>query len=153
MPLREHRFFRDPPDPVRDGEYINFPLWPESRYLVRMAKNPDAQQTVLEIALAIPDTEIVRVHEDVLEIALALSPEMAARFVAQAKSWVLSPYELLLPEKIGDLIIHLAGGGQGEAAWDLTGAALALQPDPRAAEKEEEEFYSPEPQPLFEKWY
>ena len=37
-PLRDQHLFQQPPDPVRDGQYVRFPFWPESRYLVRMAK-------------------------------------------------------------------------------------------------------------------
>jgi hypothetical protein len=63
--------------------------------------------------------------------------------------------KLLLPEKIGDLIVHLAEGGQGGAAVTLAGAALALSPDPRAAEEKEGEdsILSPEPQPQFREWH
>jgi hypothetical protein len=45
-------------------------MWPESRYLARMAAVPEAQETVLRIALAIPASENSRVHDDIADIAL-----------------------------------------------------------------------------------
>src|ERR1700693_4344098 len=73
-PLSEKDFFKNPPAPVRDGQYISFSIWPESRYLARMARIPEAEETVLRIALAIPATENSRVHDDLADIALSLPP-------------------------------------------------------------------------------
>jgi hypothetical protein len=147
-------FFKKPPEPVPEGQYIRLPFWPESRYLARMAGIPEAQETVLKIALAIPASENSRVHDDVADIALSLQPAQAAKLVPQICSAIQSPVKLLLPEKIGNLIVHLAEGGQGVAATTLAGAALALSPDPRMAEKEgEDSILSPEPQPQFQDWY
>src|SRR5215213_5122653 len=67
-PLRDRRAFDNPP-PVHEESngQIRFPLWPESRYLARVAS--DEPETVLEIILALPDTENIRVHEDLAEAA------------------------------------------------------------------------------------
>ncbi len=35
--LLEEGFLTDPPKPVREGNFIRFPFWPESQYLARMA--------------------------------------------------------------------------------------------------------------------
>jgi hypothetical protein len=147
-------FFKKPPEPVPDGQYIRLPFWPESRYLARMAGVPEAQETVLKIALVIPASENSRVHDDIADIALSLQPAQAAKLVPQICAAIQSPVKLLLPEKIGNLIVHLAEGGQGVAATTLAAAALALSPDPRMAEKEgEDSILSPEPQPQFQDWY
>ena len=147
-------FFKKPPEPVPDGQYVRLPFWPESRYLARMAGIPEAQETILNIVLAIPACENSRVHDDVADIALSLQPAQAAKLVPQICAAVQSPVKLLLPEKIGNLIVHLAEGGQGVAATTLAAAALALSPDPRMAEKEgEDSILSPEPQPHFQDWY
>lgn len=147
-------FFKKPPEPVPDGQYIKLPFWPESRYLVRMAGIPDAQETVLNIALAIPASENSRVHDDLADIALSLQPAQAARLVPQISTAIQCPLKLLMPDKIGRLVVHLAEGGQGKRAVDLASAALALSPDPRAAEKQgDESILSPEPQSQFRDWY
>jgi hypothetical protein len=147
-------FFKRPPEPVLDGQYVRLPFWPESRYLVRMAGIPEAQETVLKIALAIPATENSRVHDDLADIALSLQPAQAAKLVPQICAAIQSPVKLLLPDKIGSLIVHLAEGAEGPAATTLAGAALALSPDPRRSEKDaEDSILSPEPQPQFRDWY
>jgi hypothetical protein len=153
-PLSRHGFFQKPPEPVREGQYISFLPWPESRYLARMASLSAAQPKVLEIALRIPATENSRVHDDLADIALALTPERSAKLVPQACLWVQSGNKLLLPDKISKLIIHLAEGDQGEAALTLARAALALGPDPRAArEDDQESLLWPEPRPRFQDFY
>ncbi len=146
-------FFKAPPVPVRDGQWINFPQWPESRYLVRMAHLPDAQETVLKIALQIPASENSRVHDDIADIALALRPAQAAKLIPQICRSIPAPAKLLLSEKIGPLIVHLAEGAEGMAAANLLSASLALTPDPRVVEKVEDDWsFSPEPHPQFPDW-
>ncbi len=136
VPLRNAGFFKHPPEPIpHEGGGRSFAFWPALRYLVRMAKAPEVQETVLEIATSIPSTENARVHEDLADLALALPPALAAKIVPIAKDWIQSPYQMLLPEKLGDLVSHLARGGLTEPARDLASALLDVQPDPRAPMK------------------
>src|SRR6185295_17745765 len=76
-PLREHKFFQNPPAIIHDKERgtIGFPPWPESRYLARMAPlaSIESQKTILEILLQI-ESENVSVHEDMVETAAGLHP-------------------------------------------------------------------------------
>jgi hypothetical protein len=130
-PLSDKKFFSLPPAPVRDESEgtIGFAIWPESRYLLRMAKlDPE---TVTEIVLRIPETENMRVHDDLSDIALALPGPDAARLVPQAKGWVRAQHGLLFPQKIGALVAKLAEEGEADAALDLAGALLEVLPDPR----------------------
>src|SRR6266851_6289673 len=115
-PLSRQGFFKEPPKPEQEGDYVRVAIWPESRYLVRMSRIAEAQEKVLEITLRIPDSENSRVHDDIADIALSLTPALAARLVPQLSKFTESPIKLLLSEKIADLIPHLAGGGQGHAA-------------------------------------
>lgn len=116
-PLVKHGFFADPPPPIREGDYIRFPTWPESRYLARVA-DKDPEQ-VLKVALRIPKTENVRVHEDLAEAALAMPAKYAKKFVPRTKQWLRSRHFLLLPDKLGKLVSHLASGGETKAALEL----------------------------------
>lgn len=84
-----------------------------------MAKVPEAQAKVLEIALGIPDSENSRVYDDVTDIALSLPPALAAKLVPQICRYSESSIKLLLYEKIADLIVHLARGGEAAAALQL----------------------------------
>lgn len=121
-PLNEEGLFRDPSPPIREGDYIRFPVWPQSKYLARMAStDPDA---VLRVALTIGNTENVRIHEDLADAALAMPVPLAVKLVPFIVRWVDSPYQLLLPEKAADLACRLAVGGEVQSALRLTHAIL-----------------------------
>lgn len=153
-PLRDAGFFRNPPASVRDGQYISFPPWPESHYLVRMAGIPEAQETVLRIALQIPGTDNNRVHADLVEIALTLPAALSAQLVPRICEAIPNSVGLLLAEKVGKLIVHLAAGGEGQAALQLANEALALSPDPRFEEGGPDEFVlGPDPRAHYHDWY
>jgi hypothetical protein len=153
QPLREKGLFKHPQRAERVDQYIRFPFWPESRYLARMATIPEAQATVLAIALGIPPSENSRIYDDLAEIALALPPASSAQLVPKLLEGVRLPIKLLLKDKVGAIIAYLADGGQGNAAKTLAQGALALAPDPNAKAAEEESLRFPEPQPLFEDFY
>lgn len=149
-------FLRRAPAPIRDEKTgsIRFPPWPESQYLARMAKLPEAHRQVLAIALGI-ETENVSVHEDLADVALALPAQMAVQLVPKARKWAESPYQLLLPEKLGALVEHLARGGAVDEALDLAAALLAVLPDPKPlpeADLPEEMRFPPEPVARFDVW-
>ena len=91
-PLNSEGMFQHPPSPEQKEDYISFPFWPESRYLVRMAsKSPEH---VLEVILKIPETQNVRVHEDLAEAACAMPPKLAARFIKKEINWIRSQQHL-----------------------------------------------------------
>jgi hypothetical protein len=137
VPLKEEGYFQDPPEPIIEEELRGFPFWPESRYLSRMA--PFAHGLVLDIALDIPETENIRVHEDIVNIALAIPAHLAVRVVPKVKEWLKNPYHLLLQRDAGKLVEKLAKEGEGDTALDLASSLLEIIPDPRREELEEEE--------------
>jgi hypothetical protein len=152
-PLKEAGMFSAPPEPIREGQYVTFSNWPESEYLARMAES--APELVAEVALQIPDTENTRVNDDLNKIALSIPAHLAVKFVGKAKGWATSSFTPIFPEKLGELIAHLARGGFGEEAIDLARVVLAVLPDPREAEsgKEDSEFrFPPDPRARFDLW-
>ncbi len=154
-PLYSEGFFRTPPPPEHRGGYVHFPRWPESEYLARMARIPEAQEQVVAIALAIPDTHNARVHEDLADIALSLPPSLAAKFVHKARKWLRARYLFRLPEKLGALMAHLAQGGQTKEAIDLARELLAVVPDhgdDRGQEDDELFYLAPPARPRFDEW-
>lgn len=152
-PLSRHGFFQTPPAPVRREQYISFPPWPESRYLVRMSAIPEVQAKVLEIVLRIPATDNIVVQDDLLEVALNLPPQQSAALVPRVCEWVQAPIKGQLPFKVGNLIAHLAESGEEAAALTLARAALALGPDTMVAKEDEESLLWPEPRPRFQDFY
>jgi hypothetical protein len=139
--LRKEGFFSQPPPPERDEEAgtIGFPPWPESRYLARMAAVEGAQDLILEITLEIPETENVRVYEDLADVALALPPRLAAELAGKARTGLESPHQILLAEKLGALVAHLAKGGQAVEALGLAEVLLEVRPDDRKTPSTDEE--------------
>lgn len=127
-PLANRGRFKTPPKKIEVEGGTSFPPWPESQYLARMAKNPAAQAEVLRIVLEMEETDNISVHADLLAIALALSGPDAARLVKRAFVWVQSPFPSLVADKISDLIVHLASGGQTKAAFQLANSVFAIVP-------------------------
>jgi len=162
QPLNSKGLFRNPPEPISKDNYIQFPIWPESRYLLRIVELvPDV---VLDIALKLPDTDNARVHEDFTEAACKMPPNLAAKWAEKERKWVERQDHLYLnlSHYLGDLVQHLAEGGENTTALKLAKALLFLQPDPQYEDKvkeeekhKESEFYLPyypEPQVKCGRW-
>lgn len=157
VPLLAEGFFKHPPAPQKEGDSVGFPFWPESRYLAKMAsRDPDL---VLNVALNVPDTDNVRIHEDFAEAALAMPPHLSAALAKKETGWIERQNHLffVLPRTLGKLISHLARGGEVDAALDLARALLEVLPDQKAKEKtkkDEDDLFSLPPQPSvrFDQW-
>ena len=136
-PLRCEGMFKDPPPVEREGDYIRFPAWPESRYLARIASA--VPELVRDIALSI-ETENVRVHEDLVQAALVMPTEIAAPWARKEARWLRSQTTIYLglPSSLGALVARLAKGAQGEVALGLAKTLLAIPRDPGAAEPDSE---------------
>lgn len=127
-PLKDKGFFKNPPQIIEDVSEgtISFPMWPQSRYLARMARYKPKE--VLEIARQI-ESNNPRVHEDFADAALEMALEEAVQLVPKVKTWIKSLYSSsLLPEKIAALIVHLAQGGKIKKALELAKTLLAVMP-------------------------
>lgn len=125
-PLLEKGFFKSPPSLMRLERTVSIPSWPESQYLARVTSQSPEQ--VQKILLALPDTDNIRVHEDVVTAALAMPAPMAAAIGAREARWLKAQRQKLLfmPEALGRLISHLATGGQTKSAFDLARALLRI---------------------------
>lgn len=153
-PLAERGLFTTPPEKEQVEGGVAFPGWPASQYLARMATNPAAQQEVLKITLAMRETDNINVHRDLLDIALALPASDAAKLTGRARAWVQSPYRGMVDYKIGDLIAHLAAGGEVGAALQLAKDTFALLPSAPAGEETDAEWaLLPEPRAWLEDWH
>src|SRR6266545_425796 len=127
-PLREAGFFTAPrPAQVdEDAGTVQFSPWPESRYLVRVAA--DAPDTAVEAAMAIPSTDNSRVNNDVVDIAAAVPPDQSARLVPKVIEGLGSRFGVLIPRRVGALLVHLCRGGHIDQAMDLAAALLKWLP-------------------------
>lgn len=92
-PLQRKHFFDHPPQARHDDETGNttFDPWPQSQYLVRMAKkiqNAQLENIILDITLAFADTDNVYVRQDVVDIALSLPPHKSVQLTAKILNWL-----------------------------------------------------------------
>jgi hypothetical protein len=154
-PLKDKGFFQNPPQVVEDANQgtISFPTWSQSRYLAQMATYEP--NTVFKIAQEI-ETDNPWVHEDFVNAALKMPPQVAVQLVRKVKAWIESRYFLdLLADKIGVLIVHLAKGGQVKKALDLARSLLAVKKDHNNEKAEDNETYlsSPKPRILMDNWH
>ena len=84
-------FFDGAPDPVEADEpgYVQFPPWPEGRYLVRMA--PAAPLAVAEVLKKLPPSANPGVTRILLECVQALPSEQFRKLAPQTAKWITSP--------------------------------------------------------------
>ncbi|MBB5053476.1 hypothetical protein HNQ36_003476 [Afipia massiliensis] len=102
--------------------------WPAGRYLLRMAKSPDAKARAL-----ITDTlrsVAVSTHPDVqqmgMEILAALPANEAAPLVDLAEAWLTPDARFIVAQGPHDLIKHLAQDCEGDAALRATRAVFKV---------------------------
>jgi hypothetical protein len=127
-PLEERGFFNNPPPAIRDRAkgIVNYPPWPASHYLSRMAALPEAQQDVLRIARNIPTTDNIMVHKDLATIAATLPPSMAAELSTHAATWLTEPFDQFISEQLGIIIKNLSEHNEPTAATALARTCLSL---------------------------
>ena len=158
LPLLDKQgFFAYPPPVDRDeaAGTVALPPWPASRYLGRMAKVERIQELVVDVAERVPDTDNVRVYEDLADVALALPPRLAARLAPKLARALALPHQILLPEKLGTLVVHLAKAGEHKSAFDVATQLFQVLPDEREATtgtEQEESLPLPEARPRFDPW-
>ncbi len=116
--LIQKRMFAHPPKPIREGNSISFPFWPATKYLVRISKKGDSPSLVWR-AIKDIETENVRVHEDLAEIAMHLPLRYSVMIAKRAIAWAKSPFQMLLPEMLLRLIERLANEGKVVIALEV----------------------------------
>jgi hypothetical protein len=129
-PLLRAGLFVTPPEPVTNDDQSWTPQpWPESDYLVRVVEqDPDG---VLEAALSVPPNGNSYVAFDLVQIALALPADAAARLAPQVIAATPGPYGVLAPDRVGAFVVHLARGGHVREALDLAATLLGDVPHRR----------------------
>lgn len=111
-PLYDKGFFRNPPPAEPGPNSISYPLWLESRYLVRMAGEPKTQKLLANICVGIAKTTNVRVIENILDIACRLPGTLARQFEKFIPHWLASQHPIGIPDKTWALVTHLIEQGE-----------------------------------------
>jgi len=133
QPLRNEGFFTLPPPPEYDYEKktTHLPPWPAMEYLIQIA--PIAPQEVMDILLALPQTDNISVYEDCVRAACSMPAEIAQLLVPKVENWLHSRYLRFLPDKVVELIARLTEGVQNDAVLRLVRALLLTFPDIQAS--------------------
>ena len=117
--LDEKKYFDD----LLEGEH-----WPELAFLTRMAtREPERVTQILE-RLTKKRGTIVKIH--LIDIATALPPSHATRLtkrIAEIADAELRPFTRWYGFGLPKLIVHLAGGGEGNAAFRLFDAMYSVR--------------------------
>jgi hypothetical protein len=125
-PLAGQGWFEAPPPAVRDkaANTIAYPSWSPAAYLKAMAA--ERPEKVAEICARVPDTDNIRVHLDLVDIALKLPPQLAVALAQRAKSWTKADSSFLLWRPVAFLIVRLAEGGEHKTAFSLASAVFRV---------------------------
>lgn len=126
-PLVEAGYFKDPPPPRVNGDFVSYPVWPESKYLARMA--PVAPTQVADVIRQIPETDNINVHEDLARAVIHLPAESMVRWAGQEARWVQLQHHIQYPlsKALGDVIERLVSLGKIRAAMELARSLLTIR--------------------------
>lgn len=145
QPLSSQGFFSKIPETIKEGNYIKFPNWPLSKYLIKISGVKPEE--VIDIIKKIPKTDNVGVHLDLINCGLQMPSTYAKEMVPLAKRWIVNPYRTLIPDKIGELIVKLTKDNEMTPALDLLDTLLDVK-----LQDKKEVIFSREAEPLFNSW-
>jgi hypothetical protein len=67
--LREKEFFKNPPEPYKEGIYLIYPTWPQTEFLKRIIKeDPKATKDVIDCILTMEENGNAKILDDLIEI-------------------------------------------------------------------------------------
>lgn len=130
-PLAKRRAFADPPDPVPADEpgYVQFPPWPEGRYLARMA--PVAPAAVAAVLEELPPSANPWVTRILLEAVTALPDKQFQRLAPHTVEWITSTDAAVFmghfAEAAADAIARLLRAGNVKQALKAARALLWIE--------------------------
>lgn len=111
--LTKGPFFKNPPMPKRKDNFIQYPSWPESNYLVRIAAKKPKEVLDLILSCNMPDNKDdrnPRVLEDFVRVGISLPCEQAKQLAELIvdKKWEDPRSFSLLEDEISDLATKLS---------------------------------------------
>jgi len=132
LPLKEHRFFSEPPEGLEEGGYILFPAWPLSKYLIKIAGQRPRE--VMDIIKSMKETHNFRVHIALIDCALQMPSSISKEIIPLMKKWMITPHLQFIPEKFGNLVIKLNNEREAESALDLLETILDVDHQDRRSD-------------------
>ena len=156
-PLAERGYFQFPPRAVHmPDRCVQYPFWPELKYLKNVAH--EAPDQVVELVLSLPKVDNPGVYDGILEITLELPTGHSAKLQPKVLEYaeIVSPS---LPHRFTDLLSHWTSQGETAVALELAEIIINFVPDPEAEAKQDRRRKDPndsiaflDPSPRFEEW-
>jgi hypothetical protein len=115
--LRE--FFKNPPEPYKEGMYIIYPTWPQTEFLKRIIKeDPKATEEVIGCILEMEENGNAKILGDLIEIiaempldSLNLDDKEIKKLCEKIRKWMEKAdyliYSLFLPNVLWKAIINI----------------------------------------------
>ncbi len=124
--LKSKGIFKEPPQEYADEEgYLRIQQWPPLGFLIRIATTTQEDgilEDVAKIAAEIPDTENVRVNDDILLLAGHLPANLSSEHMMhRIKSAIKSKGLYTMGEKVSTLLTKLHEGGYEDELLKLSG--------------------------------
>lgn len=142
-PLRERGYFKTPPglNKLPDG-YVQYPHWPELRYLVAIAEEVPDQ--IIEIILSLPKTDNPRVYDDILAIALKIKGQQSASLLPKLIEYIKLD-SVFHAHRYPELLKYWTDQGNIAEALEITKFLVAFREDSRRRDKEQLRNKKPKP--------
>ena len=133
LPLLEKAgLFREPPPPVVDQDRgsTTFIAWPESRYLARIAANPNTQRILARVLDEMAGTDNVRVIGDVIEALSLLPTSLGVTARDRVLAWLEHQDRLFMigHRELLPLARHMFESGEVAASRRILHILLDLRP-------------------------
>ncbi len=132
-PLAERGCFKYPPKSLRfDDGTVQFPYWPEIRYLKNVCS--EKPNEVISLVLDLPDTDNPVVYDGILDIALQLPSEYSVKLKDKILEYT-SMERQFGTYRYADLLEFWTNENQTSAALELAKILIKFAPDPQSEEK------------------
>ena len=156
-PLAERGCFKYPPKSLRfDDGTIQFPYWPEIRYLKNVCT--DLPNEVVKLLINLPETDNPVVYDGILDIALQLPGKYSVKLKDKILEYAGMEHQLQT-HKFAKMLTKWTTENQIPAALELTEILIEFAPDPQSERKQKRRIENPmdsttllEPSPRMTPW-
>ena len=132
-PLAKRGCFKYPPKSLRfDDGTIQFPYWPEIRYLKNVCT--DLPNEVIDLVVNLPKVDNPVVYDGILDIALQLTGKQSAKLKDKILEYTGMEHQWQT-HRYAELLAHWTEENQTSAALELSKPLVAFLPDPKSEKK------------------
>ncbi|MDE0398295.1 MAG: hypothetical protein OXL96_10865 [Candidatus Poribacteria bacterium] len=132
-PLAERGCFKYPPKSLRfDDGTVQFPYWPEIRYLKNVCA--DLPNEVINLVVHLPKVDNPVVYDGILDIALQLTGKPSTKLKDKILEYADMEHQLQT-HKFAKMLAKWTIENQTSAGLELAGLLIAFAPDPQSEKK------------------